>query len=295
MKKIIFAIMAVMIAASVVLSGCSGSKNTSAGSAGTDNSSKEASAVTDNSSKETSAETDNSWNEIKEKGEFVVGLDDAFPPMGFRDESNNIVGFDIDLAKEAAKRLGVEVKFQPVNWDSVILELKNKNIDVIWNGMTITEDRKKEINFTKPYIEDRQILVVAKGSPIKSKKDLAGKKVGLQSGSSSKEALEKDTETLESIKEVVEFDDNTQALMALKTKRVDAVVVDEVVGRYYIAKDADSYEVLEDHFGFEEFGVGLRKEDLSFLNKLQEVLDEMKKDGTSAEISKKWFGEDIVK
>lgn len=266
MKKTLFKFLIVAIAAGLLLTGCSaGNKD------------------------------DNSWKEIKEKGYFVVGLDDAFPPMGFRDENNNIVGFDIDLAKEVAKRIGVDVKFQPVEWSGVTQELNGKKIDLIWNGLTITETRKKEIAFTNAYIEDKQILVVAKGSDIKSKKDLDGKVVGLQAGSSSREALDKDEETLKSIKDVVEFSTNDEALMDLKAGRVDAVIVDEVVGRYYIAKKKDDYEVLDDNFGVEEFGVGIRKSDKSFLNELQKALDDMKKDGTSAEISKKWFGEDIIK
>jgi polar amino acid transport system substrate-binding protein len=268
MKKILALIMTLVLAAGILLTGC-GTKQTST--------------------------TDDSLTKIKAKGEFVVGLDDAFPPMGFRDKAGNIVGFDIDLAKEAAKRMGVKVKFQPVNWDTVTLELKNNNIDLIWNGMTITEKRKQEIGFTKPYIEDRQILVVGKNSTIKNKADLKDKTIGLQSGSSSKDALEKDTKTKESLKDVIEFSSNDKALMALKAGSVDAVIVDEVVGRYYIAKDSESYVVLEDNFGKEEFGVGIRKEDAAFLAELQKTMDAMKADGTSAKISKKWFGADIIK
>jgi len=241
------------------------------------------------------SETDTSWQEIKEKGYFVVGLDDAFPPMGFREEgTNEIVGFDIDLAKEAAKRMGVEVKFQPVIWDTVIEELNNGNIDVIWNGLTITEERQEKIAFTKPYLENRQIIVVQKDSSINSKKDLAGKKVGRQAGSSAKIAMEKDPETLNSIEEIFEYGSNDEALLDLSTGRLDAVVVDEIVGRYYIKKKPDVYRVLDEHFGEEKYGVGLRKSDKSFLNELDKVLDEMKADGTAAEISKKWFGEDLV-
>jgi len=242
------------------------------------------------------AAKDDSFQKIKDKGYFIVGLDDAFPPMGFREEgTNNIIGFDIDLATEAAKRMGVEVKFQPVVWDTIIEELNSGKIDVIWNGLTITEERKEKIAFTKPYIEDKQIIVVQNGSAIKGKSDLAGKKVGLQAGSSARKALEKDEATFKSLGEVVEFTSNDEALLDLKAGRLDAVVVDEVVGRYYIAKKPGDYAVLEDHFGLEEFGVGLRKNDQAFLAELQKVLDDMKADGTSAEISQKWFGENIIK
>ena len=287
MKKVLFTVLAVVLAFSMVLTGCSGTKPA-------ENQAAQQSDEKDNAAANNQSE-DKSWEEIKQKGKFIVGLDDAFPPMGFKDEDNNIVGFDIDLAKEAAKRMGVEVEFKPVVWNTVILDLQNKNIDVIWNGLTITEERKEKIAFTKPYMEDKQILVVAKGSDIKGKADLAGKKVGLQDASSSEEALAKDEATYKSIGEIKKYTSNDEVLMDLKAGRIDAAVVHEVVGRYYISKHADDYVILEDHFGFEEVGVGVRKEDVSFLNELQKTLDEMKADGTSAEISKKWFGEDIVK
>lgn len=226
---------------------------------------------------------------------IVVGLDDNFPPMGFRDDKNNIVGFDIDMAKEATKRMGLEVEFKPIDWNSKEAELSGKRVDVLWNGLTITEKRKENILFTNPYMENRQIIVVAANSPIKTKADLAGKVVGTQEGSSSIEAIEKDAATMNSFKELKKYGDNVAALMDLKTGRLDAVVVDEVVGRYYIAKKPGEYAVLTEHFGSEEYGVGLRKDDKELLAKLQKALDEMKKDGTSAKISKQWFGEDIVK
>lgn len=249
---------------------------------------------TKNSGSKAPAE-DSSWEEIKEKGYFVVGLDDAFPPMGFRNENNQIVGFDIDLAREAAKRLGVDVKFQPIVWETKIEELNGGNIDVIWNGLTITEGRKKEMLFTRPYIEDHQIIVVRADSDIKTKEDLVGKKIGIQAGSSAVDAVEADP-IYEKIEDnILEFESNDLALRDLKGGGVDAVVVDEVVGRYYISKHAQDYKVLEDNFGVEQFGIGLRKGDKAFLAQLEKVLDEMKKDGTAAEISKKWFGEDIIK
>lgn len=230
-----------------------------------------------------------------DKKKLVVGLDDNFPPMGFRDDKNTIVGFDVDMAKEAAKRLGMEVEFKPIDWNSKEAELSSKRIDMLWNGLTITEKRKQNILFSNPYMENRQIIIVAAGSSIKTKTDLAGKIVGAQDGSSSVEAVEKNAAVLQSFKEFKKFPDNVAALMDLKTGRLDAVVVDEIVGRYYISKKAGEYAILADHFGSEEYGVGLRKEDKDLQTKLQKALDEMKKDGTSAGISKKWFDADIVK
>lgn len=238
--------------------------------------------------------TDNSWKEIQQKGKFVLGLDDSFPPMGFKDDKGQIVGFDIDMAQEAAKRMGVKVELKPVQWDGVLLSLNNKDIDVIWNGLTITDKRKQQIAFSKVYLQNKQIIVTNNDSNIKTKKDLAGKKVGLQLGSSSETALNADSTTTKSIKEIKKYSNNTEALMDLKTGRIDAVVVDEVVGRYYISKKPGQYKVADEDFGKEDYGVGIRKSDVSFKNELDKTLDAMKADGTADKISQKWFGKDII-
>ena len=244
---------------------------------------------------QTQQPADKSFQTIKDQGYFTLGLDDAFPPMGFREEgTNDIVGFDIDMAKEAAKRMGVDVKFQPIIWDVALEELNNGKVDVVWNGMTITPARQEKIAFTEPYITDKQIIVVQKGSTLADKKALAGKKVGIQAASSAIEAVEKDKATFDSLGELVQFDNNVDALLDLKSGRIDAVVVDEVVGRYYLAKHVEDYQVLTENFGEESFGVGLRKSDVTFLAELQKALDAMKADGTSKQISEKWFGEDLI-
>src|SRR5690606_30961294 len=119
----------------------------------------------------------------------VIGLDDNFPPMGFRNEKNELVGFDIDLAREATKRLGIDVEFKAIDWSAKEAELNGKRVDVLWNGLTITEERKKNINFTKPYMANDQIIVVAAGSNVQNKADLAGLVVGAQEGSSAVDAI----------------------------------------------------------------------------------------------------------
>ncbi len=226
---------------------------------------------------------------------IVVGLDDNFPPMGFRDEKNELVGFDIDMAREAAKRLGLTVEFKPIDWSAKEAELSGKRVDALWNGLTITEERKQNIAFTAPYMENHQIIVVPASSTISSKADLAGKVVGAQEGSSAVDAIKKEDAVFKSFKDFKTFGDNVTALMDLTTGRLDAVVVDEVVGRYYVAKKPDQYKVLDDNFGTEEYGVGVRKDDTELLDKLNKALNEMKADGTAAKISEKWFGKNIIK
>lgn len=181
---------------------------------------------------------DDSWTKIQEKGYFIVGLDASYPPMGFVDDNNEIVGFDIDLAKEVATLLGVEVRFQPIDWDAKELELSSGNIDCIWNGMTITDERIENMYFTKAYLANEQIIVVKDGSGITDKASLSGKTVGTQAGSSSVDALDAAPEVTATFKELVTYADFVAALEDLKIGRIDAVVIDSVVGYYILAQQA---------------------------------------------------------
>jgi polar amino acid transport system substrate-binding protein len=134
---------------------------------------------------------------------IVVGLDDNFPPMGFKNESNEIVGFDIDLAKEASKRLGREVEFKAIDWSSKEAELKSGRVDILWNGLDITEKRKENMLFSDPYMDNRQIIFVKKGrSDIKDEASMAGKVIGTQSASSAEEYMDGSAFFKEKVKEV---------------------------------------------------------------------------------------------
>ena len=235
---------------------------------------------------------------IENKDYIIVGLDDTFVPMGFKDNKGEIVGFDVDLAKEAGKRLNKEVKFQPIDWSMKETELNSGNIDLIWNGYTITDERKEKVGFTNPYLANRQVIITLSNSDIKTKNDLKGKKVAAQNGSSSVDAINKEPNLLKLFDggKIVLFETNNEALMDLEAGRVDAVVADEILARYYInQRGTDKYKVLEEDFGKEEYGIGARKEDNEFIESINKALNDMKKDGTSAKISEKWFGENIVK
>lgn len=223
---------------------------------------------------------------------IVIGLDDEFPPMGFRDENNEIVGFDIDLAKAVGEKLGVEVQFQPIDWNAKEIELESGKVDALWNGLTITDERKESMDFTDPYIENRQIIVVKNDSEIQSKADLDGKVVGIQDGSSAVDAVNADE--LASAVELSTYDTNILALADLDIGRVDAVVADEIVLRYYLAHNDNDFRVIEDgDFGDEVYGVAVKKGNTELLTAIQAALDEMDTDGTAAEISTNWFDEDI--
>lgn len=185
-------------------------------------------------------EGDKSLEEIKErenesggKGMLILGLDDALPPMGFQNDNWEIDGFDIDVAKKVCEKMGVELKLQPIDWKAKDSELNGKKIDCIWNGFTVTEERKNEVLFTEPYMTNRQVVVTMDDSGISTLADLAGKTVTLQEGSTASDALDASPELKDSLKEVILIKDNVLALNDLKKGGCDAVIMDEVVARYY--------------------------------------------------------------
>ncbi len=236
---------------------------------------------------------DKSLDSIKEKGKFILGLDDSFPPMGFRDENNEIVGFDIDLAKEVTARMGVELVVQPISWDSKEMELNSGNIDCIWNGMSINDDRKEAMNLSEAYLRNDMVFVVLDSSAYNSQADLAGKNVAVQNGSSAQEILE-GSEFKGQAGSIIGYDDNVTAFMDLDANGVDAVFLDSVVANYFITSKNKPYRILSDVLYEEEYAIGFRKNDQALRDEVQKILSEMKADGKVGEISTKWFGSDIT-
>lgn len=232
----------------------------------------------------------------KNSGKIIVGLDDNFPPMGFKDENNEITGFDVDLAKEASKRLGREVEFKAIDWSSKEAELKSGRVNVLWNGLDITEKRKENMLFSDPYMDNRQIIFVKKGrTDIQDESSLKGKNVGTQSASTAEEYLDGDVFKKVGAKEIKKYPDFVNAFMDLENGRIDAVIGDEIVGRYYMSKHSDFIEAVDVAVGpVSQFGIAFAKDNQQLRDEVQKVLDEMKADGTIAKISEKWFGKDIT-
>ena len=230
---------------------------------------------------------------LKARGTFVLGLDDSFPPLGFRSEDNEIVGYDIDLAKEVAKRLGVDFRAQPIDWDAKEMELETGKIDCIWNGFTITEDRKNALSFTEAYLNNDQVLVVRVDSGINTLADAAGKIIGIQSGSSAQEAVDDNASFSSSIAKTIMFKDNITALNDLDIGGVDGVVMDSVVANYSIAQTKKPFKVVNESLANEGYGVGFIKNEPELRDSIWAILEDMQKDGTVTAISQKWFGRDI--
>ena len=242
--------------------------------------------------KEEKTKTDNSLKDVKSKKELVLGLDSSFPPMGFTDKNDNIVGFDVDLAKEVAKRMGVKLKLQPINWNSKEQELDTKNVDCLWNGLTYSKKRAEKMLCSESYMDNHQVLIVPANSKIKSLKDIKkDTKVGIQSGSTAADAVDSVKE-LKNAKTQL-FGDNVQILNDLG-HGLDAAVLDEVVAKYYTKKDSGKYKVLKDSVAKEKYVIGFRKDDKALCKEVIKQLKAMANDGTLKKISTKWFDEDIT-
>lgn len=226
-------------------------------------------------------------------GTLIVGFDQDFPPMGFVGDNGEYTGFDLDLAKEVAGRLGLEYKAQPIAWDSKDMELESGNIDCIWNGFTIT-GREDDYTWTTPYMANKQVFVVANDSDIKSQADLAGKVVEVQADSSAEAALKENQDLANTFGQLLTTPDYNTAFMDLEQGAVDAVAMDVIVAGYQIKQRNADFKILDDSLSEEEYGVGFKKGNSELRDKVQGALEEMAADGTLAKISDEWFGEDVT-
>lgn len=235
------------------------------------------------------------WTYVENKGELIVGLDDTFAPMGFRDESGTLVGFDVDMATAVGELLGVNIKFQPIDWDSKELELESKNIDCIWNGMSVTPERMEKMALTNIYLVNSNIVMTLSDKvKIATEDDLAKYKIGSQAGSSAMEVMQASEKWASYGPNVSEYRSFDDAILDMKAGRVDCVVIDKVLGEYKNSKMDPKMYTCDFHFGDDFFAVGCRKADPDLADKLNEAFGTLIENGKAGEISVKWFGEDVV-
>ncbi len=234
--------------------------------------------------------------DVLAKGKLIMGFDEAYPPFGFVSEDGEHVGFDIDLAKEVAKRLGVELVLQPISWDAKELELNGGNIDCIWSGLTITQERLEQMTFTIPYVANEQIMVVMADSGIASIADTAGLVLGTQTASASVDALEANPDVKNALGEIVLSDDFVAALMDLRLGGIDVLLIDSTVGNYYIAQQADpsAFVVLPEVLQAEEYGIAVRKGEVTLADAITAQLIAIEEDGTLDTIRAAWFANDVT-
>ena len=234
-------------------------------------------------------------NEVKT---FTVGFDAEFPPYGYKDKkTGEYTGFDLELAAEVAKRNGWTLVKKPINWDSKDMELNSGAIDCIWNGFTIN-GRENKYEWTEAYVDNSQVVMVKKGSPIKTLADLAGKVVAAQTDTPVLKALQKggDKAALgKTFKKIVISSNYVSAIMELESGAVDAVAVDIGVAKAKIADTGDKFAILGENIMSEQYGIGFKKGNTTLRDKVQTTLKAMVADGAAAEISKKYFdGKDVL-
>ena len=235
------------------------------------------------------------WDYIKENGKLVVGLDATFAPMGFTDKDDNIVGFDVDLAKAVGEKLGVEVEFKSIDWDAKYTELDAKNIDCIWNGMSATPERAEKLSLSKEYFNNKIVVMTLKDDvKVDKAEDLANYNIGIQADSSALEAV-KGNKAYDSFKDKIkEYKSYDDAITDMQAGRMDCVIIDEVLGNYKNTKMDNALKECKFDFGDDFYAIGFRKDDTELTSKVNDALQELIDEGEAAKISKKWFGKDLV-
>ena len=225
---------------------------------------------------------------------FTVGFDAEFPPYGFLGEDGSYKGFDLDLAKEVCQRNGWTFVAKPIDWAAKDAELNAGTIDCIWNGFTITDERKDQYTWSSAYVQNKQLILVKKDSGLKKLDDLNGKAVAAQDGSSGASALEDALKELQkkdanfNFKEYKKVKDYVTAKTMLESGAVDAVALDSAVALGFIEKSNGAFVTFEEPLMFESYGVGFKKGNTALRDIVEATLHAMVKDGTVDNILKNW-------
>ncbi|MBL1227666.1 amino acid ABC transporter substrate-binding protein [Enterococcus sp. BWB1-3] len=239
------------------------------------------------------------WERINQEKRIIIGLDDSFVPMGFQNKAGEIIGFDVDLAKAVFALYDIEIDFQPIDWSMKENELQNQTIDLIWNGYSKTAEREEKVLFSNDYMKNEQVVVSLKKNNINQFSDMKDKILGAQNGSSGYHGFEEEPEILKDLvkdQTAVLYDGFNEAFMDLKSGRIDGLLIDRVYANYYLSHEENlaNYSIIPGAFESETFAVGIRKTDPQLAEKINEAFKILRENGTLAEISETWFGEDVT-
>ena len=251
------------------------------------------------SSRSNFATSSDQWDTYVKEKKIKIGFDATFVPMGFEEKNGQYVGFDVDLATAVFKLYGIDVEWQSIDWDMKETELKNGTIDLIWNGYSVTDERKQSAAFTIPYMVNEQVLVTKKSSGIDSVSGMTGKVLGAQAGSSGYDAFESQPDILKNLvanQKAVQYSTFTQALIDLNSGRIDGLLIDRVYANYYLEQEGtlNQYNVMPAGYQGEDFAVGARKADKTLVQKINQGFQTLYKNGEFQKISQKWFGDDVA-
>ncbi|QLL69624.1 amino acid ABC transporter substrate-binding protein [Lactobacillus sp. 3B(2020)] len=242
------------------------------------------------------ANSQDTWSKIERQKKVVIGLDDSFVPMGFREKSGKLVGYDVDLARAVFKQYGIKVDFQPIDWSMKETELRNGTIDLLWNGYSVTPERAKKVAFSRPYLQNQQVLVTKKSYGVKTFADMKGKTLGVQNGSTGQTELNTQPKLLKNFikgKTPVLYDTFPNAFIDLNANRIQGLLMDKVYAEYYIRhqKNRKDFRVIVNpNFEVDDFAVGLRKGDKTLKKKIDQGLGRLQRNGQLKKINEKWFG-----
>ncbi len=234
---------------------------------------------------------DGSLQKVLKAGQLVLGFDRDFPPMSFTNEKGEIVGFDIDLALEICRRLGITLVKRPIIWATWENMLYNGTIDCLSSVMA-TSARSSVMSISEPYIKNSLLLVVPANSSVRDLRDLKGKTIGAQEGSTTQKLIT-ESPICKDV-QVALFDYNQEIMQALKQGKLDAGLLDSVTVYYFLYSGSEQFFILSESLSEEAFTLGFRKSDLDLRNGVQKIISDMNADGTLARISQKWFGIDIT-
>lgn len=238
----------------------------------------------------------NTPSEEAKKKTFTVGFDAEYPPYGYMDENGEYTGFDLELAAALCELEGWELVKKPIDWDSKDLELNSGSIDVIWNGFT-KNGREDDYEFSKSYIDNSQVIVVAEDSDLKTLEDLAGKKVGVQAASAALDVLtdeEAQKELGDSFGEIAQFADYNTAFTELLAGALDALAIDIAVAKYQIATRGEGYVILKETLNKEEYAVGAKKGNVTLVDTINKDLKTLYDNGTVSRLAEKYEISDMI-
>ncbi|MFH1912966.1 MAG: ABC transporter substrate-binding protein [Pseudomonadota bacterium] len=230
-----------------------------------------------------------SLERVRKAGEISLAMSGGYPPFNFYSENNELVGFDVDVAREVSTRLGVALKPVTTEWSGIIEGLRSGVYDGILGSMAVTEDRLQVVNFSTPYYYSGAQMMVKKGAPFTSPEDLRGKIVGVVTGTT----FADDAARL-GVGEVKLYKDDTQTLTELSSGVVDGVITDRVVGVNAMNSDRFDIVPLGAPLRSEDIAVAFNKSDETLLEAVDQILKAMHEDGTLARLSVKWLNADIT-
>lgn len=232
-----------------------------------------------------SSNADNSLLEIKKKGKIVVGTEIPYNPMEFYDENGQLTGFDVEMMKEIARRMEVEVEFKKYEWDFLLNAAKNNEVDLVVSGVTISAERSKEMLFSIPYLNSGTVLMTKiDNNKIRSLLDLKDRKIGMEAETSGYYEIQKYTD----IKNIVSYKNNDELLKALRANEIEALVMDYIVAADLAHKNKD-IKIVDFPFAQEFCGIVTALKNVSLIEEINRILRDLKREEFLKNLETKWF------